>query len=111
MVFNHFRARLRRPKKRLRLECRPYRGNILACIDAPLQLADPIPARTDCQGRIVLQVLLEIALVELLVVKGRETRSQAPESPYEFELCRNDVYNETEPRFSREFEMCIRDRK
>ena len=58
----------------------------MARVEARLQLTDPIPARSEYQVRIGLQVLLKPALIELRIVEGGEARGQAAESPDEPDL-------------------------
>src|SRR5271165_7310879 len=72
-----------RLQQRLSLRCSGEGARVVARVKARLQLSDPIPARGEYQVRIGLQVLLELALIELRIVEGGEARGQASESPDE----------------------------
>jgi len=58
----------------------------MARVEARLQLTDPIPARSEYEVRIGLQLLLKPALIELRIAERGEARGQAAESPDEPDL-------------------------
>jgi hypothetical protein len=72
-----------------------------------LQLADPIPAGSEYQVWNNLQVLLEVGLIELRIVEGREARGQTPEGPDEPELSNDDVSDITKLRLPHELESML----
>src|SRR5256885_16896926 len=94
----------RHPKKSPRVFCRFDGGSVRTREEARLQLADPVPAGDDSQPRILRQMLLEPALVELGVVEGDELRGQAAEGPDESELSGDAVGDDAEPDLARELE-------
>src|SRR6267142_1756430 len=67
----------RRPKKSSRVFCRFDGGDVRTREEARLQLADEVPAGDESQPRILRQMLLEPALVELGIVERVELRGQA----------------------------------
>src|SRR6266540_1376493 len=92
----------RRPKKSSRVFCRFDGGNVRTREEAPLQLADEVPAGDESQPRIRRQMLLEPALVELGIVERVELRGQAAEGPDESQLSGDDVGDVAEPELARE---------
>src|SRR5271165_6771441 len=93
-----------RLQQRLSLRCSDEGARVVARVKARLQLSDPIPARGEYQVRIGLQVLLELALIELRIVEGGEARGQASESQDEPELSDDNVDDVTKLGLSCEFE-------
>jgi hypothetical protein len=94
----------RHPKKSPRVFCRFDGGSVRAREKAGLQLADEVPAGDDSKPRILRQMLLEPALVELGVVEGDELRGQAAEGPDESQLSGDAVGDDAEPDLARELE-------
>src|SRR5437016_5815196 len=94
----------RRPKKSSRVFCRFDGGNVRTREEAGLQLADEVPAGDESQPRILRQMLLEPALVELGIVERVELRGQAAEGPDESQLSGDDVGDVAEPELARELE-------
>src|SRR5260370_20585692 len=75
---------------------------------ARLQLTNPIQAGGPEEGRTLLEVLLEAALVERGVAKRAELRCQSPQRPDETELYHRNVNDQGEARFLREFKCSLR---
>src|SRR6266568_9273824 len=73
---------------------------MVACEEAPLQLANPVPAGGDRQARIAFEVLLEPSFVELRIVERDEIRRYPPQRPDEHQLSGEDVGDETELHLS-----------
>jgi hypothetical protein len=49
---------------------------VVACVEARLQLSDPIPASGEGQLRISFQALLKLAFIKLLIVERGKAWSQ-----------------------------------
>src|SRR5437588_759523 len=79
-------------------------GNVRTREEARLKLADEVPAGDESQPRILRQMLLEPALVELGIVERVELRGQAAEGPDESQLSSDDVGDVAEPELARELE-------
>src|SRR5258706_3972516 len=75
---------------------------------ARLQLTNPIQAGGPDEGRTLLEVLLEAALVERGVAKRAELRWQSPQRPDETELSHRNINDQREARFLRGFECSLR---
>ncbi len=69
MVFSQLELSGRRPKQRRNFRGSHNRRCPVAGVHARLQLADPVPARTDGQLAIVFQMSLEATLVKLRIVE------------------------------------------
>src|SRR5262245_21121604 len=108
MVFGQVELSRYRPQHRRSFRCSRDSRCLVAGVNARLQLANPIPGRGNSQPGVVLQMLLETALVELRVVEGGKVRRQSAERPDESELRDDDIADEAEPRASHEFERTFR---
>ena len=82
-------------------------GAVVERKEAPLQLADPVPAGAERQARVVLQAPLELALVEVVAVERREATGQSPEHLDQPELRGEDVRDQAELRPAREREPVL----
>ena len=96
-VFSFLEERRSRPEKRSRFRGRRQCGCVVSRMEARFQLADPIEAGGERQLRGALQMSLEPALIELVVVEGAEVRCQATKGLDDPELPNHDVDAETEP--------------
>ena len=94
----------RHPEEVFRFRGRRDGGGVVAGEDARLQLADPVQAGGDRQARVLLQMLLEPALVKPCIVEGAEDRGLAAERPDEPELCGDEVDDKIEAGLAREVE-------
>src|ERR1700749_4437266 len=104
MIFSHLEERRRSPEKLFRL-CRGIESaSAVVRVDTCLQLANPIPAFRKRQTWITLQMMFEAALVEPFIVQEAEFGRQATQGPDQTELRGDNLDDQTETRFPREFE-------
>src|SRR6202171_2567637 len=107
MVFRQLYLCRHGPKQRRGFRCSRDSGCAVAGVNARLQLANPIAGRGDSQTGIIIQMLLEAALVELRIIEGVEVRCKSTERPDESVLRGNEVADETEPHLPHEFERVL----
>src|ERR1700724_4141653 len=107
MVFRQLYLCRHGPKQRRGFRCSRDSRCAVAGVNARLQLADPIAGRGDSQTGIIIQMLLEAALVELPIIEGVEVRCKSTERPDESVLRGNEVADETEPQLVHEFELLV----
>src|SRR5438034_728955 len=81
---------------------------VVTCMKARLQLTNPIPAGGPDEGRTLLEMLLEAALVERVVAKRAELRCQSPYSPDEAELSHHNINDQGETRILRDVKSRLR---
>ena len=79
MVFRQLKLRRRRPHKRRNFQRSRNCGCVVVCVDAALQLANPIPACANRQLGIVVETLLEAALIEPRFIERSEVRRPSAE--------------------------------
>src|ERR1700738_1571876 len=95
------------PKQRRGFRCSRDSRCAVAGVNVRLQLTNPIAGRGDSQTGIIIQMLLEAALVELRIIEGVEVRCKSTERPDESVLRGNEVTDETEPHLLHEFERVL----
>src|ERR1700681_2348000 len=95
MVFRQLYLCRNGPKQRCGFRCSRNGRCAVAGVNARLQLANPIAGRGDSQTGIIVQMLLEAALVELRIIEGVEVRCKSTERPDESVLRGNEVTDET----------------
>ena len=91
----------------MRLRRRGDGRDIVACVEARLQLVDPVKAGSDRHTRIALEVLFELVLIEPVVAEGAELRRQAAQRPDQPELPGDSVDHEAEPNLPHELERML----
>src|SRR5271167_2836645 len=108
VVFSQLKLRRCCPKQWRCFRFRRGGRRVVAQVNARLQLAYPIPARGNSPPRIVLQMLLEAALVELHVIGECEVRRTSTKNPNEPKLRDCDVDYETKPHPANDLEPILR---
>ena len=98
VVLGDLWERPRRPEEGLRLRGGLEGRAMVEREEAPLQLADPVPAGGERQARMLRQASLERALVEVVAVERREARA----SPRSTRISRSCVVrtSTTRPNFA-----------
>src|SRR5260370_8887562 len=107
MVFRQLYLRRHGPKQRRGFRRSRDGGCAVAGVNACLEFVDPIAGSRDYQSGITIQMVLEVALVELRIIEGLEVRCQSTEHPDQSVLRGNDVADETEPHLPHELERAL----
>src|SRR5882757_4096325 len=107
MVFRQLYLCRYSPKQRRGFRCSSHGRCAVAGVNAGLQLANPIAGCSNSKTGIVIQMLLEAALVELRIIEGVEVRCKSTEHPDESVLRCNEVADKTEPHLPHEFKRVL----